>query len=184
MSQAIAFIALGSNAGNRAFNIKKAVDGISRFSGTRIIKASPLYETSPVGPKQRDFLNAVIKLETPDGPQALLKRLKKLETLLGRNKNPFRWGPRTIDLDILFYGGKAFATKVLTVPHREIENRMFVLRPFCDIAPEFVHPVIKKTIKELLYEAKKRRPEQRIRKTRFNLCPANAGFHRNRLRKS
>jgi 2-amino-4-hydroxy-6-hydroxymethyldihydropteridine diphosphokinase len=146
----IVYISLGSNIGNRPANIRKAFKYLSSIPACKLKKISSLYETSPVGPKQRNFINAAAKLETGLKPFELLKELKKIENLMGRKKDKKRWAPRIIDLDILFYGSKVIKTKNLIVPHKELYNRKFVLEPLSEIAPGFVHPVIQMNVKKLL----------------------------------
>ncbi|MEW6556646.1 MAG: 2-amino-4-hydroxy-6-hydroxymethyldihydropteridine diphosphokinase [Elusimicrobiota bacterium] len=144
----IVFIGLGSNKGNRKKNILSAIELLKK-NGQKILKKSSIYETKPYGyKKQKKFLNAVVKLKTNLSPLALLKLCKKVETAIGRT-NSFRWGPREIDLDILFYGKKVYRNQYLTIPHLDLHNRTFVLQPLTEIAPNFVHPVVKKQIKRL-----------------------------------
>ena len=144
---AIVYLSLGSNIGNRKRNLEKALTelGKNNISG---IKISSLYETEPVGPKQRNFYNIAGKFKTNLAPQDLLKVLKQTEQKLGRTKT-YRWGPRVIDIDILFYGKQTIKTKNLVIPHKEIANRAFVLVPMAEIAKNFVHPVYRKAIKTL-----------------------------------
>ena len=144
------YIGLGSNIGNRVVNIKKACRCLSNIPACKLKKLSSLYETSPVGPRQRNYINAAAILETGLAPQELLNELKKIENLMGREKSKKRRAPRIIDLDILFYGDKVIKTKCLIVPHMELYKRKFVLEPLCEIAPEFVHPVLKMNMKKLL----------------------------------
>src|SRR5690606_6927900 len=110
------------------------------------------YKTSPVGPKQRDFYNLAGKFKTSLSPKELLKFLKETEIYLGRTKN-LKWGPRIIDIDILFYGNSIVREKNLTIPHKEIQNRIFILQPLNEISPAFVHKIYKKQIKTLLKSA-------------------------------
>jgi len=100
--------------------------------------------------EQPDFLNCVLKIATSLPPFELLNKLQKIEKQMGRKKN-IKWGPRIIDLDILFYNKKVMHTKRLTIPHKELLNRKFVLQSLAEIAPAFVHPIIKKNM-QLLYE--------------------------------
>lgn len=145
-------LALGSNQGNRKANLKKAI----AMLGIYCLKISPIYETKallPSGaPKAWDipFLNiaAVGKINKP--PQAILTHLKRIEEFLGRTRNHIQWSPRTIDIDIIFYQNSVITSPLLTIPHKEMHKRYFVLKPLCDIIPNYVHPVYKKTIAKLL----------------------------------
>jgi len=127
------FIGLGSNLGNKRRNILKALQKIKQLKGTKIIKTSKIVQSVPLGgPKQPEFLNSVIKIRTGISPLLLLKKLKKIESGLGRKKT-VRWGPRIIDLDILLYSDRIIETKELTVPHPRIFERDFVLKPLLEV---------------------------------------------------
>jgi 2-amino-4-hydroxy-6-hydroxymethyldihydropteridine diphosphokinase len=115
-----------------------------------VLAESHIYETPPWGYEdQPAFLNMVLKTETDLEPEALLKYLKQLEVELGRKQN-FRWGPRLIDLDILFYDDLVLDSPPLVIPHMRLHERAFVLVPLMDIAPELIHPVFKRNVRELL----------------------------------
>lgn len=149
---AISYIGLGSNIGNRESNCFQAIDLIKSNLGT-VEARSSLYETKPWGiMEQPAFINMAIKLETSLEPLALLKELKKIEHIVGREKT-FRWGPRVIDLDILFYDDLIIRTSELVIPHLDVPVRLFVLKPMVEIAPDLIHPQFKKTIQELYKEA-------------------------------
>lgn len=141
------YLSLGSNIGNRKKNLEKALIELGQ-NNIKEIKISSFYETEPVGPKQRNFYNIAGKFKTNLKPQELLKTVKQIEEKLGRIKT-YHWGPRLIDIDILFYGKQIVKTKNLIIPHKEIINRSFVLVPMNEIAPNFVHPANHKTIKTL-----------------------------------
>ena len=142
------YLALGSNLGNRAANLKAAIDALSPQMDLKA--KSKVYETPPWGhTDQEKFLNQVLKVKTYVEPEALLKHLKRLEVALGRVPS-FQNGPRLIDMDILFYDDLVFESPVLTIPHPRVHERGFVLLPMMDIAPDFVHPVKQKTIQELI----------------------------------
>ena len=143
------YLGFGSNIGNRVREIEKAVGIIKNNPHFKNLRVSRFYESSPVGPRQRDFVNGVVAAETDLSPVPLLKFLKETEKKLGRKKRKVKWSPREIDIDILFYGKRTVNKKSLKIPHPEIANRLFMLTPLCDIAPGFSHPVLKKTVRKL-----------------------------------
>jgi 2-amino-4-hydroxy-6-hydroxymethyldihydropteridine diphosphokinase len=146
----VVYLGLGSNIENKEEYIKKAVTLLKDFC--TIKKISPLYLTEPVGFQDQDwFLNSVVEIETDINPKTLLLKVKSIERKLGRKKT-VKDGPRTIDIDILFYGDLVLQTKDLVIPHPLIQERLFVLRPMMDLNPYFVHPVLHKTIQELFDE--------------------------------
>jgi len=130
----ICYLGIGSNLGNRRKNIKTAVKEINDLKDTKVVRLSKIIETKPVGGPlgQANFLNAALKIATNLSAFTLLKELKMIETKLGRNKQ-VRWGPRTIDLDILFYSDKVINRKNLKVPHPRISEREFVIKPLLEI---------------------------------------------------
>lgn len=130
----ICYLGIGSNLGDRRKNIKLAIRKIESLKDTKLLKASKLIETEPVGGPvgQAKFLNAALKIKTNIPPKRLLNRLKEIEKGLGRTKT-VRYGPRTIDLDILFYGDRIINTKNLVIPHPRIFEREFVIRPLLEI---------------------------------------------------
>lgn len=147
----IAFIGLGSNIGNKTQNLKSAIEKLKE-NQIEILNISSFYKTKPYGyTDQPEFLNAVVKIQTNLSPKELLKTLMKIERKLGR-KRTIRWGPRTIDLDILFYDDLIINEKDLIIPHPDLHNREFVLKPLNEIEPEFIHPVLKKKIKQIYSE--------------------------------
>lgn len=146
------FIALGSNMGERLKYLERAVSNLEEDICFRNIRVSDYIETVPYGGvEQDDFLNGVLEAETLYSPWELLARLREEEELAER-KREIRWGPRTLDLDILFYDDLVLAEKELTIPHPDMKNRRFVLEPLAVLAPAFVHPVCRKTVAELLKE--------------------------------
>jgi 2-amino-4-hydroxy-6-hydroxymethyldihydropteridine diphosphokinase len=145
-----AYIALGSNLGNREEALSSAVGHLRSFG--RVVALSSLYETEPVGyHDQPAFLNAVVALETQLEPLPLLRGLLAIERQLGRNRSqgPSK-GPRTLDLDLLLMGDWKVAGEELTLPHPELDQRRFVLAPLAEIAPELRHPESNQTMAELL----------------------------------
>jgi 2-amino-4-hydroxy-6-hydroxymethyldihydropteridine diphosphokinase len=146
----VVYLGLGSNMGKKEEHIKTAITYIDNLCKVKIV--SPLYLTEPVGfPDQDWFLNCVIEVETDTDPQTLLSSLKSIERKLGRKKT-VKNGPRSIDIDILFYGDQVVQTKNLMIPHPLLQERLFVLQPMMDLNPCFVHPVLHKTIQELYKE--------------------------------
>lgn len=130
------FIGLGSNLEPREATIRRAVERIGALPGTRVVRVSTLRNTAPMGvADQPDFLNGVAEIATAVAPEPLLAALLDIELGLGRVRDR-RWGPRTIDLDLLLYGGRRIATESLTVPHPRLRERPFVLEPLAEIAPD------------------------------------------------
>ena len=148
MDEHIIYLALGSNLGNRAANLKEA---IAALPPQMEVKAkSKVYETPPWGYiEQEKFLNQVLMVKTYLEPLPLLKHLKRLEVALGR-KASFQNGPRLIDIDILFYDDLIFESPELMIPHPRVHERGFVLLPMMDIAPDFIHPVKQKSVRDLI----------------------------------
>ena len=148
MKEHIVYLALGSNLGNRLANLKQAVAALS--PQMEVKAKSPVYETPPRGYEdQPRFLNQVIKVKTYLEPEPLLKHIKRLEVTLGR-KASFQNGPRLIDIDILFYDDLILNTASLVIPHPRLHERGFVLLPLMDIDPDLVHPVNKKSVREMV----------------------------------
>ena len=152
------FIALGSNLGDRAGNILRAI-ALMKTRGIRVRKVSDFVETKPYGvTDQPDFLNAVVRVETGLSPEQLVKTLLDIETTMGRVRKR-HWGERNIDLDLLLYNDKVFSNDVVTVPHPDMLNRDFVLAPLAEIAAKCVHPVAHKTIEALWKELQVKQEE-------------------------
>ena len=142
------YILLGSNLGDPFKNLSRAIEQIKTFGP--IIGSSSVYQTKAWGDiVQDDFLNQVVKFESDDDPQMLLNKFKAIEVALGRTST-VKWGPRIMDIDILFVGNKIIESDRLTIPHPHIRERRFVLEPLFEIAPDFIHPVFKQSIRELL----------------------------------
>ena len=146
-----AFIGIGSNLGDRKANFLEAIDRIQKLPATRIVKQSSLYESEPHGDAKTWFVNAVVELETDCSVDELLKRLKSIETAMGRKRvRGKRWGSRIIDLDILFFDNEIINKRTLKVPHPELHNRRFVLAPLSELAPQMIHPKLAASVSELL----------------------------------
>jgi 2-amino-4-hydroxy-6-hydroxymethyldihydropteridine diphosphokinase len=144
-----AFLALGSNVGNREENLRRAVELLGA-AGVQIIKVSGIYETEPVDFLEQDwFLNSVLEVETKLAAIDLLRAMRAIEAAMGSRK-AFAKGPRLIDLDILLYGDQTIETEELQVPHPRMLQRKFVLVPFVEIAPGFRHPSWDAPAKEML----------------------------------
>ena len=144
-------ILLGSNLGDRIRNISTACDLISRQIGPIITKSSYYNTTAWGNTDQPDFINQVIEIESGSSPNSLLESCLEIEKSLGRVRNR-KWESRVIDIDILFYSNLVVQTKTLTIPHPEIQKRRFTLIPLKEIRPELIHPVLNKTVSELLQE--------------------------------
>jgi 2-amino-4-hydroxy-6-hydroxymethyldihydropteridine diphosphokinase len=143
------YLCLGSNLGDRKKNIQKALDGMAA-AGVNVITKSSMYETEPVGFKlQPLFYNICVEAGTSLEPAAFLRAMQELEVKTGRKKGD-KWGPRIIDIDILFYNNIIIYSTDLVIPHPEIQNRKFVLAPMAEIAAGFVHPGFNLSMKEML----------------------------------
>ena len=158
-----AFIGLGSNLGEREEQIRRALDELGKLSRTSLTRVSSIYDTAPVGEvEQPRFLNAVASVATELTAGELLWNLLLVEQRLGRARTKVKkWGPRTIDLDLLFYGDLVIDEPGLQVPHAEAHNRAFVLAPLAELEPEFVHPALGETIATILNRLP---PESGVRK--------------------
>jgi 2-amino-4-hydroxy-6-hydroxymethyldihydropteridine diphosphokinase len=155
-------IGVGSNLGDREFLIRKAIEALRDLPHTVVARVSSLYDTDPVGDvEQPAFLNAVVWIETELEPRDLLWQMLLIEKRMGRVRTQ-RWGPRPIDLDLLFYAKQIIDEPDLQVPHPEAERRAFVLIPLSEIDPEFVHPGTGETVRKML---KKLDPNPPVRKS-------------------
>ncbi len=144
------FLALGSNLGDKKQHIKEAIELLKKQISD--IKVAKFYETKPQYYEEQDtFINTVLVGFTSLDPKDLLHFIKEGEKQIGRKKR-FHFGPREIDIDILFYNGLIYKDENLIIPHPLMQERAFVLKPFLDLEPDFVHPKLKKTIKELYEE--------------------------------
>jgi 2-amino-4-hydroxy-6-hydroxymethyldihydropteridine diphosphokinase len=161
-----AFISIGSNLGERVKNCEGAVKRISGNPAVKLIKKSSFYESSPWGrTDQPPFINGALEVETSLKPRELLEFLKALEVELGRRppETPEeRWGPRVIDMDIVFYGDQVIEEEGLTIPHPHAHERGFVMVPLGEIAPDLIHPVLKKKVSELAGGLKDRGEVKRL----------------------
>jgi 2-amino-4-hydroxy-6-hydroxymethyldihydropteridine diphosphokinase len=146
------FIELGGNQGDRVEFLTRALYEIEKTIG-KIIQTSSLYETPPWGFKSDDaFLNQVIELQSDLNSGIMMQKLHQIELQLGRVRGSNQYMSRTIDLDVLFYGQQILKSDVLEIPHPRLHLRRFVLEPMAEIAPDFIHPVFKKNISQLLME--------------------------------
>jgi 2-amino-4-hydroxy-6-hydroxymethyldihydropteridine diphosphokinase len=153
------YLSLGSNVGDRAGNLRAAIEALPG-AGVKVLRVSPVYQTEPVEyTAQAWFLNLVVEAETELFPLQLLARTARIERTLGRVRTVPK-GPRTIDIDILLYGKSVVQSAELEIPHPRMAERRFVLAPLADLAPDLRHPVLQKTIRELLADA----PPQTVRR--------------------
>lgn len=151
MALTLAAVAMGSNVGDRRAHLLAAVDAASRLPGTRVVAVSSFRDTSPVGPvAQDDFLNAAMLLETALSPVDLLAALHAIESARGRRRETeVRWGPRTLDLDLLIHGDEVVEGPSLTLPHPRLHERGFVLEPLEEIAPDLMVPGLGRSVRAL-----------------------------------
>lgn len=156
----IVWLGVGANVGNRAVRLRRAAATLDCPPLIKVRRCSPVYETSPVGPRQRWFLNAVLEVETTMSPRELLVFVKGAERRLGRRRRR-RWGPREIDIDIVSYGTRRLRSANLTLPHPRWAERKFVLRPLADLRPRLRVPGATGTVAQLL--RKLTAPDQSIR---------------------
>jgi 2-amino-4-hydroxy-6-hydroxymethyldihydropteridine diphosphokinase len=159
----IAYIGIGSNMGDKVHRCEEAISEILRVDRHKLLAKSSFFKTQPMGYTSQDwFVNGVIKIETELGAVDLLRSLKAIEGQLGRVET-FRWGPRTIDLDILLFDETRIETPDLQIPHPRLQERQFVLVPLAEIDPTLLHPVLKKTVQELLEDLKENQGVERLR---------------------
>lgn len=154
------YLSLGTNLGNKRKNLKQAINFLNHHQNIKVKKISPIYMTSPVSKvKQANFLNCALKINTTLNPEELLTLIHKIETDLHRVRT-IHWGPRTIDIDIIFWGNKTINTTDLTVPHPQTYRRLFVLKPLLDIID--TKSTYKQKIKETINQLKN--SSQKIKK--------------------
>ncbi|NLF82638.1 MAG: 2-amino-4-hydroxy-6-hydroxymethyldihydropteridine diphosphokinase [Candidatus Gastranaerophilales bacterium] len=146
-----AYICAGSNIGDRVGYLQQANMLLKDTPGITVLDISSIYETEPVGYKDQEwFANAVIKIETDLEPHDLLTECMRIEKQLGRDRSiEERWGPRTLDLDILFYDDRIIAEEDLRIPHPRMHERAYALVPMLELDPDFVHPILGKTVVDL-----------------------------------
>jgi 2-amino-4-hydroxy-6-hydroxymethyldihydropteridine diphosphokinase len=146
-----AYICVGSNLGDKLENCHQGIAALTRDESNRLIDRSLIYRTEPVDYKDQDwFVNYAVKIATVLEPLALLDRLKAIEREAGRMQDTVRFGPRVLDLDIIFYGKLVMDDPLLVIPHPRMHKRRFVLKPLCDIDPHINHPIFMRTVQSLL----------------------------------
>jgi dihydroneopterin aldolase/2-amino-4-hydroxy-6-hydroxymethyldihydropteridine diphosphokinase len=150
------YLAVGSNMGDMETYIRRGIDAMSSLKDCRVKRVSELIVTKPYGvTEQENFLNGCLEIETLLLPLELLALLHEIEAAADR-KRELRWGPRTLDLDIIFYDDEVIGLPELMVPHVDMANRSFVLKPLAEIAPYMIHPIYRKTVAQMLSELKER----------------------------
>ena len=148
------YLGMGSNLGDKQEFITKAIDQISLLDDVEVKRISSMIITEPFGKTdQPDFLNCVIEIETNLDPAFLLKKCLEIEDKLGRIRKE-KWGPRTIDIDILFYEDRVVSSELLVLPHPQLHKREFVLTSLNELCPDLVHPILQKKIKDIFMELK------------------------------
>jgi dihydroneopterin aldolase/2-amino-4-hydroxy-6-hydroxymethyldihydropteridine diphosphokinase len=151
-----AYLSMGSNIGDKRSYLQHALEALDAQKHTRLIRQSSFILTEPYGGvEQDDFLNNAVMIQTLLSPENLLAFLHEIENEAGRTRE-VRWGPRTLDIDILFYDDLIYESGTLVIPHVDLENRTFVLEPLSEIAPNHRHPVYLKTVSQLLKELKQK----------------------------
>jgi 2-amino-4-hydroxy-6-hydroxymethyldihydropteridine diphosphokinase len=150
------YLGIGTNLGDRERNLREAIHKIGEQIGI-VSKTSTIYETAPWGfDAENDFLNMVIFVETNYAPGELLQKINLIESTMGRERTQDRYSSRVIDIDLLLYDDLVIYEKGLKIPHRLMHERKFVMVPLCELAPELIHPVLKKSMKLLLEECRDR----------------------------
>ncbi len=158
-----AYLSIGSNKGDKRENLNQAIDCLNHHKQIRVTGVSSFYRTQPQNFEDQDwFVNAALKIETPAEPGELLEILKEIENLLDKEGKAFRFGPRIIDLDIILFQDMVLKTDDLEIPHPRMPERCFVLRPMCDIGANIIHPVLNKTLAQLLKRIEKQTSQEVI----------------------
>ncbi len=156
MDQHIVYLSLGSNIGNKQKNIKTAITLLRESENIDVVSVSSFYKTQPQNFTEQDwFVNAALKIKTALAPESLLAVLKILEKKLDKDGKQFRFGPRIIDMDIVYYDDLILKTKDLEIPHPRMHERCFVLTPICDIGADTIHPILNLQSDELLKKNQK-----------------------------
>ena len=151
MKKHIAILSIGSNMGDKLANCKQAIAALTADGSSRILARSAFYKTDPVDYTDQDwFINTAVKIETTLSPKTLLRNIQKIQRQAGREKDAVRFGPRIIDIDIIFFDDRISEDPELTIPHPRAHKRRFVLQPICDIDRQILHPVLKKSAQVLL----------------------------------
>ena len=152
----IAYLSIGSNLGNKKKNLNDAIELLKKHDAIEITDISGFYKTEPQNFKDQDwFVNAALKIKTDLEPEDLLSAIQNIEKNLDKGGKPYRFGPRIIDLDIIYYANFVLKTDKLEIPHPRMHERCFVLIPMCDIGANEIHPVLKKRSDELLNKIEK-----------------------------
>ncbi len=158
-----AYLSIGSNIGDKKKNLDDAINFLDKHAKINVIAVSLFYKTQPQNYIDQDwFVNAALKIETKLTPEKLLIALKSLEKTLDKNGKSFRFGPRIIDLDIIYYENVALKTGQLEIPHPRMHERCFVLMPMCDIGAHEIHPILKQSSDELLKKITKQETQKVI----------------------
>lgn len=158
-----AYLSIGSNKGEKKENLNQAIERLASHDMISVIDVSSFYKTQPQNFKDQDwFVNAAVKVETSAEPMALLEILKQIEVSLDKEGKAFRFGPRKIDLDIVYFEERVLKTDRLEIPHPRMHERCFVLRPMCDIGVDTIHPVLDKTPGQLLKKIEKNESQKVI----------------------